>query len=119
MSHRRAHSDPLAELQFMSYATKELLKLFKSAVFAKDPPKLDPGPKPNPLNVLKDACEILKARAATLSLLIINKPFSPRALSEVLSAINNSCLVTLSTSLICAKATDTHTSYAVLLGLAL
>ena len=98
MANSRANVDPLEELRFMSYSTKELLKLFKVAVFAKDPPKLDPGPKPNPLNVLKDACEILKARATTLSLLIINQPFSPRAITEVLSAINNSCLVTLSSS---------------------
>jgi len=51
-----------------------------------------PPNSPNPLSVLRDAAVLLKAHTTKLSLLVINKPFTPSAIAGILKEINATCL---------------------------
>ena len=50
---------------------------------------------PNPFRLLHDASTLLKAQTTKLSLLIINKPFTPTAISTIVSSISSECLPAL------------------------
>lgn len=52
---------------------------------------LPPSP-PDPLLVLRDAAALLKAHTTKLSLLVLNKPFTPSAIAGILREINATCL---------------------------
>ncbi|KAF2209624.1 hypothetical protein CERZMDRAFT_86932 [Cercospora zeae-maydis SCOH1-5] len=47
---------------------------------------------PNPLEVLRDSAKLLKAHTTKISLLAINKPFTPSAVSKVLRELTGTCL---------------------------
>ena len=47
---------------------------------------------PNPLHVLRDAALLIKAHTTKLSLLAINKPFTPTAIAKVLRQLSVECL---------------------------
>ena len=47
---------------------------------------------PDPLDVLHDAAALLKAQTTKLSLLLINKPFTPSAIRSVIITISSSCI---------------------------
>jgi hypothetical protein len=47
---------------------------------------------PNPFHILRDASHLLKAQTTKLGLLLINDPFTPTAVSKVLSACEAECL---------------------------
>ena len=47
---------------------------------------------PEPLNVLHTAGTLLKAHTTRLSLLLINKPFTPSAIRKVISDVTSTCL---------------------------
>lgn len=49
----------------------------------------------NPLRFLHDASKLLKAQTTKLSLLIINKPFTPSAISTIVNSISSECLPAL------------------------
>ena len=49
----------------------------------------------NPLSVLRDASSLLKAQTTKLSLLIINKPFTPSAISTIVVSLGAECLPAL------------------------
>lgn len=53
-----------------------------------------PNP-PNPLDVVRDAATLLKAHITKLSLLGINKPFTPTAITKVLRELSGTCLPAL------------------------
>lgn len=50
---------------------------------------------PNPLDVVRDAATLLKAHTTKLSLLGINKPFTPTALTKVLRELSGTCMPAL------------------------
>lgn len=50
---------------------------------------------PNPLRLLSDACSLLKAQTTKLSLLILNKPFTPTAITFILKNLSTECLPAL------------------------
>jgi hypothetical protein len=50
---------------------------------------------PNPLHVLRDSATLLKAHTTKLALLLINKPFTPSAVSHVLGNATQSCLAAM------------------------
>ena len=54
---------------------------------------------PQPLALLSDSCKILKAQTTKLSLLILNKPFTPSAISYILNSCSNSCLPAMMSAL--------------------
>ncbi|KAI4722693.1 hypothetical protein E4T48_00838 [Aureobasidium sp. EXF-10727] len=53
--------------------------------------QLPPNP-PNPLHVLRDSATLLKAHTTKLALLLINKPFTPTAVTLVLRDATQTCL---------------------------
>ncbi|THV64413.1 hypothetical protein D6C86_01897 [Aureobasidium pullulans] len=53
--------------------------------------QLPPNP-PNPLHVLRDSATLLKAHTTKLALLLINKPFTPTAVTSVLRDATQTCL---------------------------
>lgn len=53
--------------------------------------QLPPNP-PNPLHVLRDSATLLKAHTTKLALLLINKPFTPTAVTAVLRDATQTCL---------------------------
>lgn len=50
---------------------------------------------PNPLQVFSDAAKLLKAHVTKLSLLVLNKPFTPTAVTKVLRELSTTCLPAL------------------------
>lgn len=50
---------------------------------------------PNPLQVFADASKLLKAHVTKLSLLVLNKPFTPSAVTRVLRDLSTTCLPAL------------------------
>lgn len=53
----------------------------------------------NPLLLLSSAASILKAQTTKLSLLILNSPFTPSAITHILNSLSASCLPALMTAL--------------------
>ncbi|KAK4542590.1 hypothetical protein LTR36_006638 [Oleoguttula mirabilis] len=47
---------------------------------------------PNPLHILRDAARLVKAHTTKISLLAINKPFTPSAIRKVLNELTATCL---------------------------
>ncbi|KAF2765267.1 hypothetical protein EJ03DRAFT_210755 [Teratosphaeria nubilosa] len=47
---------------------------------------------PNPLHILRDSAKLLKAHTTKISLLSINKPFSPLAVQRIVKDVSGTCL---------------------------
>lgn len=60
--------------------------------------QLIPDP-PNPLTVLSDSAKLVKAHTTKLSLLAINKPFTPTAITKVLQELTRTCLPAMMSSI--------------------
>ena len=91
--------DALAILETTISNLKTLLHRFQTALQS---PTLAHSPiedTPNPLAVLSDASQILKAQTTKLSLLLLNKPFTPSAITFILTSLSNSCLPALMSAL--------------------
>ncbi|KAK5128276.1 hypothetical protein LTR85_002943 [Meristemomyces frigidus] len=56
------------------------------------PPTTPISNPPNPLHVLRDAARLVKAHTTKISLLAINKPFTPSAIRKVLNELTATCL---------------------------
>lgn len=84
--------DHLATLQASILSIKILIQALQRAF----QPSNDPHPEiedfPNPLALLSDASKILKAQTTKLSLLVLNKPFSPAVISGILDDLYGGCL---------------------------
>ncbi|KAI9713296.1 MAG: hypothetical protein M1828_001469 [Chrysothrix sp. TS-e1954] len=62
-----------------------------------------PADSPNPMEVLHTAARLLKAHTTKLSLLVINKPYTPSAIRTVLNEIANTCVPAMMSAVqICA-----------------
>ena len=85
-------ADSLATLQNTLSSTKALIQSFQAALQSPTPPPSAIQDPPNPLALLSDASQILKAQTTKLSLLILNKPFTPSAITFILKSLSNSCL---------------------------
>ncbi|PSK58755.1 hypothetical protein B9Z65_6770 [Elsinoe australis] len=59
---------------------------------------------PNPLQVLRDASLLLKSHTTKLSLLLLNKPFTPSAITNVLRDITSTCLPAMMSAVELAQA---------------
>ena len=73
--------------------TQSLLASFTT--FLSSPNDADytpPSNPPNALSLLSDSAKILKAQTTKLSLLTLNKPFTPSAVAKVLTEVNRGCL---------------------------
>lgn len=96
-------------LQKTISSTKFLLESFDKALSypsAVNPTTTSTSSSPNPLALVSDASSILKAQTTKLSLLILNKPFTPSAITYVLTSLSTSCLPALISALeLCLPAT--------------
>ena len=91
--------DALETLQVTISNLQSLLKRFQTALQSPTLARPPTEDSPNPLALLSDASQILKAQTTKLSLLILNKPFTPSAITFILSSLSNSCLPALMSSL--------------------
>ena len=91
--------DALAILETTISNLKTLLHRFQTALQSPTPAHPPIEDSPNPLAVLSDASQILKAQTTKLSLLLLNKPFTPSAITFILTSLSNSCLPALMSAL--------------------
>ncbi|KAI5360748.1 Putative cyclin-D1-binding protein [Septoria linicola] len=78
-------------LQDLINSTLALLKQFASSLNSIDTTTRIEN-APNPLHVLRDSAKLLKAHTTKVSLLAINKPFTPSAVTKVLRELTGTCL---------------------------
>ena len=98
-------ADNLVALRATLSSTKALIHSFRVALQSPTPPPSAIQDPPNPLALLSDASQILKAQTTKLSLLILNKPFTPSAITFILISLSNSCLPGLISALEICPAT--------------
>lgn len=92
-------SDALETLQTTISNLKTLLHRFQTALQSPTPEHQPVEDSPNPLALLSDASQILKAQTTKLSLLTLNKPFTPSAINFILNSLSNNCLPALMSAL--------------------
>lgn len=85
-------SDHLTTLQAAITSITILIRTLQCALQPSNhqPPEIKDSP--NPLALLSDGSKILKAQTTKLSLLVLNKPFTPSAISYILDALYGGCL---------------------------
>ncbi|KAL8658452.1 MAG: hypothetical protein Q9226_000984 [Calogaya cf. arnoldii] len=71
---------------------KILLKSFSDQLSNLTPNKTSILDPPNALALLHDSASILRAQSTKLSLLLLNKPFTPSAIASILTSISGECL---------------------------
>ena len=93
------HQKDLSHLRTTLLSTTSLIAAFQSSLTS---PKAAPptvSNPPNPLRLLLDASTLLKAQTTKLSLLILNTPFTPSAISTIITSISSECLPVLMAAL--------------------
>lgn len=91
--------DGLATMRTTISLTVSLLHSFQLALQSPTLPHSDIENPPQPLALLSDSCKILKAQTTKLSLLILNKPFTPSAITYILNACTSGCLPAMMSAL--------------------
>ena len=67
---------------------------------------------PNPLLVLRDSASLMKAHVTKVSLLAINKPFTPSAVTKVVKELSGTCLPAMMGAVqICEQEQDTCSAF--------
>lgn len=94
-----AESDGLSALRASIGSTTALVKNFQLVLQNRTQPNLDMPDPPNLLRLLSDAASVLKAQTTKLSLLILNKPFTPSAITSIINSLSNQCLPALISAL--------------------
>lgn len=87
-------SNDNAALVNLCSSTLKLLCHFTETMRSSQLADLPPNP-PDPLDVLHDAAKLLKAQTTKLSLLFINKPFTPNVISNLVRDVSSTCLPAL------------------------
>lgn len=82
----------LIALQACIASTQALINSFQLALQSPTPRHSNIEIPPQPLALLSDSCKVLKAQTTKLSLLILNKPFTPSAITYILNACAGGCL---------------------------
>ena len=90
----------LAALQHTISTAKDLLTRFEATLSGGKPASTFDGTVgfPQPLHLLSTAASLLHAQITKLSLLILNKPFTPIAISQVIDTLSTSVLPSLMTA---------------------
>ncbi|KAI4285664.1 MAG: hypothetical protein L6R38_000488 [Xanthoria sp. 2 TBL-2021] len=76
---------------------KILLRSFSDQLSNLTPNKTSISNPPNALAILHDSTSVLRAQGTKLSLLLLNKPFTPSAIASILASISAECLPGLRT----------------------
>ncbi|KAI9700789.1 MAG: hypothetical protein M1836_002158 [Candelina mexicana] len=89
--------DDLSSLRLTVISTLSLINQFTTSLTTAhtSPPTQPTTNAPNPLDVLHTTATLLRAQTTKLSLLILNKPFTPSAISTILRDVSTSCLPAL------------------------
>ena len=93
-----APSDPSADFLTLRHSISSLRSLLSSFQIALQSSIQEHPPfpqQPDPLSLFADAAKLLKAQTTKLSLLIINKPFSPKEVNFILNTLSKSVLPSL------------------------
>ena len=88
-------SDDIATLRAAIASITILVQTLQRALQPSNNPHLQIDDSPNPLALLFDASKVLKAQTTKLSLLVLNKPFTPSAISNILNELGDGCLPAL------------------------
>jgi hypothetical protein len=89
-------SADLKALASLITSTQAVFAQFTASLADNAPKPADRIPNPpNPLQVFSDAARLVKAHVTKLSLLVINKPFTPTAITKVLRELASTCLPAL------------------------
>lgn len=89
-------STDLKALNTLISSTQAVLAQFTASLADSAPKTTERIPNPpNPLQVFSDAARLVKAHVTKLSLLVINKPFTPSAVTKVLRELSGTCLPAL------------------------
>ena len=92
-------TDALTTLCFTITSSKTLLHHYESAIRNGSPSPIDfPLDPPNPLALLSDSAKVLKAQTTKLSLLALNKPFTPSEITRILKSLEQECFPALMTA---------------------
>ncbi|KAL9126690.1 MAG: hypothetical protein Q9217_004301 [Psora testacea] len=89
----------LPSLHKATASLRALLQSFQAAVQQFPPPRPIIENSPNPLALLSDASRLLKAQTTKLSLLLLNKPFTPSEIAHILDTLAKSVLPALMSGL--------------------
>ena len=92
----------LSDLRKVVASTLALLSTFQSTLTSTPQDVSQPlyiAKSPNPLRLVSDASSLLRAQTTKLSLLILNKPFTPSAITFILKNLSAECLPALMTAL--------------------
>ncbi|KAK4493921.1 hypothetical protein PRZ48_015107 [Zasmidium cellare] len=85
--------EDLRVLNELIASTLALLKQFSSSINTSTiTPETTISNPPNPLQILRDSATLLKAHTTKISLLAINKPFTPSAITKILRDLSGTCL---------------------------
>lgn len=85
-------TEELRALNELISSTVALIAQFKSSLKTDQTDAAAIPNPPNPLDVVRDAATLLKAHTTKVSLLAINKPFTPSAVAKVLRELSGTCL---------------------------
>ncbi|MCJ1242713.1 hypothetical protein MMC14_010722 [Varicellaria rhodocarpa] len=89
-------TDALTTLHSTITSSKALLQRYESAIRNRSPSPIDlPLDSPNPLALLSDSVKVLKAQTTKLSLLALNKPFTPSEITRILKSLEQECFPAL------------------------
>jgi hypothetical protein len=95
-------------------STLALIARFEASLTAKDTTTTTAkvADAPNPLHIMDDAARLLKAHVTKVSLLAINKPFTPSAVTSVLRELAGTCLPAMMSAVqICMQDKSTWTAF--------
>ncbi|KAL8822772.1 MAG: hypothetical protein Q9191_006503 [Dirinaria sp. TL-2023a] len=79
-------------LRMRVLSANSLISSFQASIELPSSSLPSPSNATNPFRLLHDSSTLLKAQTTKLSLLIINKPFTPSAISTIVSSISTGCL---------------------------
>jgi len=96
---RYATQKDFADLSGTVTSTISLLNQFVASLHASTNDAAErPHEPPNFLNLIVDSAKLLKAQVTKLSLLVLNKPFTPTAITKIVRDVSTGCLPALMTA---------------------
>lgn len=86
------NADGLIALQAAITSCTTLLQSYRLTLQAPIIPRAEIQDSPNPLALLSDSFQLLSAQTTNLSLIALQKPLTPSAITKILESLSNSCL---------------------------
>ncbi|MCJ1399607.1 hypothetical protein MMC11_002809 [Xylographa trunciseda] len=90
--------EALATLKTTIASTKSLISQFETLISTGALPNVPLDSSPNAIALYSDAAAILKAQTTKLSLLVLNKPYTPSEITFILKSLCQECLPALASA---------------------